>query len=347
MPRNSFSTRLLLVWLIPVVAQVCGVALGQNGDGQTQQQELVLANGVVGRDVSFASANPRNYEDIIQHREMPAVTLTAQLFMPRRKGRVPAVIIVPGSGGVSASMLIHANALTEVGIAVLLVDPFSGRGIHDTIAVQDQLSFAASTYDVLVATRTLERESDIDPARIGAMGYSRGGLAVLQAAVTPVAKAVLGPGKSLRAVLAGWPWCGMQFADPHTAPTAVRFALGDADTWVGPVQCQAYWTGMKVHNPSVTLRLFRNADHGFGYAMPVQEIPNAIKALNAPIAYYDDRGVLLDPWTGKPIPGADERTTMDLYRLFISRGARAGTRGDQMNEFVADFVAFFKAQLLR
>lgn len=312
-----------------------------------EAQTVTLANGVVGRPISFASANPRSYEDIIQRRPLQAVTLHAKLFMPRRKGRVPAVIIAPGSGGVSSSMVAHANALNEAGLAVLLIDPFGGRGVRDTIADQDQVSFAASTYDVFAAMRALEREADVDASRIGAMGYSRGGLAVLQAAVTPVASAVLGPGKALRAVLSGWPWCGAQFAEPRTAPTAVRFAVGDADVWTGPVQCQAYQGAMKAHNPEVSLRMFRNADHGFGYSLSPQEIPNAVKALNAPIIYFDARGVLQDPWTGKPLPGADERTVADLVRPFLSRGTRVGSRDGQMAEFMADFVAFFKAQLLR
>jgi dienelactone hydrolase len=199
------------------------------------ERVVTLNNGIVGRAVAFASANPRHYEDIVQKRDMPAVTLHAKLFVPRGVTKAPAVIIAPGSGGVNPWMLVHAKALTDSGIAVLLVDPFGGRGVRDTIAGQGQFSFAASTWDVFAAMRALEREADIDTTRLGAMGFSRGGISVLQAAVRPLAEAALGPGKALRAVVAGWPWCGFQFADPHTAPTAVRFAVADADNWVSPL----------------------------------------------------------------------------------------------------------------
>lgn len=299
------------------------------------------------RTVTFASATPRSYEDIVQRRAMPTVTLQARLFTPRQKGRVPAVIIVPGSGGVSDAMVVHANALVDAGIAVLLIDPFGGRGVHDTIAAQEQVPFAASTYDIFAAVRALEREPGVDATRIGAMGYSRGGLAVLQAAVTPVARAALGPDKALRAVLAGWPWCGAQFVEPRTAPTAVHFAVGDSDNWVGHAQCQVYQQAMKARNPAVSLRLFRNAYHGFGYGMTPQDVPHAVKALGAPILNFDDRGVLQDPWTGKPLPGADERAISDMLKPYLSRGARVGSRDGQMAEFTADAVGFFKAQLLR
>jgi dienelactone hydrolase len=142
-------------------------------------------------------------------------------------------------------LLVHARALTEAGIAVLLVDPFGGRGVRDTISAQDQFSFAASTCDVFAAMRALEGEGAIDAARLGAMGCSRGGVSVLQAAITPLVQAALGSGKALRAVLAGWPWCGYQFADPKTAPTVLRLVVADFDDWVSPLQCQGYAAAMK------------------------------------------------------------------------------------------------------
>ncbi|MFX8856598.1 prolyl oligopeptidase family serine peptidase, partial [Acinetobacter baumannii] len=62
------------------------------------------------------------------------------------------------------------------------MDPFFGRGIKDTIANQGQLTFAASAYDVLAAAKYLRARKDIDPARVGATGGSRGGTAVMMAA---------------------------------------------------------------------------------------------------------------------------------------------------------------------
>lgn len=358
MPVADFSIAMALVAAIFVnVFASANVCAQTTGSSQTsapasppafQDSTITLANGIVGRAVSFVSANPRTAEDIIQHREMPAVTLHAKLFFPHRAGRVPAVIIAPGSGGVSQSMVAHANALTEHGFAVMLIDPFGGRGIRDTIAAQGQLSWSASSYDVLAALRSLQQESGVDSARIGAMGYSRGGLAVLEATMTPLVDATLGPGKALRAALVGWPYCGRQFLEPRTAPTAVRFVLGDIDNWVGTAQCQAYFNGMKARNPAVSMRIFRNADHGFGYQSPqVREIPNAMKALNAPIVYFDERGTVLDPWSGEPLPGADDRTFDSSFQPFISRGVRAGTKDNQAAEFAADFLAFFDRELNR
>lgn len=311
-------------------------------------QAMALANGVAGRNISFASANPVNYEDIIAGKPLPAVTLQAKLYMPAGGGTAkrPAVIITPGSGGVAPPMLLHARALVDAGIAVLLVDPFGGRGVVNTIAAQDPFSFAASSYDIFAAMRALEREPGIDRERLGAMGYSRGGIAVLQAAVAPLAKAVLGPtAKPLRAVLGGWPWCGYQFAEPATAPTAVRLVSGDVDDYVSTPQCQGYASAMKARNPAVSMRVVRDGRHGFGYGAPLRELPTAIKALNAPAIYFDNRGVMQDIWSGQALPGADDRAVLRMAAPFVSRGAKVGAQPGQLDDFVADLVGYFSAQL--
>jgi dienelactone hydrolase len=310
------------------------------------QRFNTLSNGIEARQLSFASANPASYEDIIARRPLPPVTLEAKLYLPKSlTGKVPAVVITPGSGGVNPAMLEHARALTDAQIAVLLVDPFGGRGVRDTIAAQDQFSFAASTYDIFAAMRVLERELSIDTGRLGAMGYSRGGISVLQAAIAPLAQAALGGAKPLRAVLAGWPWCGYQFADPQTAPTAVRFVVADSDDYVSAPQCQGYAGAMRPRNADVSIRLVRDARHGFGYGGPLVELPRAIKALLAPALYFDAQGVLLDPWTQQAVPGADDAAILKMMSPFISRGVNVGSKDGQMKDFVADLVAYFSARL--
>lgn len=351
-PNSVLTHAVSMLALAGALALPSGVVRAQAASAATPapvpfaQRPMTLDNGVEGRNLSFASASPRNYEDILAGAAMPPVTLEAKLYLPRAAGKAPAVIITPGSGGVNPSMLLHARALTDAGIAVLLVDPFGGRGVKDTISAQDQFSFAASTYDVFAAMRALEQQPAIDAGRLGAMGYSRGGIAVIQASITPLVQAALGPAKALRAVVAGWPWCGYQFVDARTAPTALFLALGDIDNWVSPVQCQVYFAAMKPLNPKVSLKFFRNADHGFGYASPMREIPNAIKALNAPVVYFDAQGRFIDIWTQAPQPGLDDTAILQLATPFATRGVRLGTKEGQTAEFIADLTAFFKDHLL-
>jgi dienelactone hydrolase len=307
-------------------------------------QNAVLANGIAGKIVKFESRNPKNFEDIVAKAQAPAVTLDALLFVPTGPAPRAAVIVVPGSGGVQESHLLQANALTSAGVVTLLVDPFTGRGVTDTIADQSAFSFAASAYDVLAAAQYLA-EQGLDTARIGAVGYSRGGIAVLMAASRQLAPVVLGEGKALGAVLGGWPWCGFQFENARTAPTAVRFALADRDNWVSPVQCQGWAAAMRGSNPNVSVRLFENADHSFGYNMPMREIPNAITAYNAPILYLDDQGRYLDLYSGAALAGKSDRDILMVAAPWVGRGVRLGTKPGQTDAFMADMVDFFRKTL--
>jgi dienelactone hydrolase len=346
---NSYLRRDLMRAAIAALALILPPAIAAGAEQQSlfAEDRVVLANGVAGKTVHIDSGNPKSYEEVVAKGEFPSVRLNAKLFLPDGNAQHPVVIIAPGSSGVRNSAIDHATALTTAGIAVLVVDPFGPRSVTSTVADQGQFSFAASSYDVLAAAKYLATLPEIDGAHIGALGYSRGGTAVLQAAVSPLANAVLGEGVSLRAVAAAWPWCGYQFERPDTRPTAIRFFVGDLDNWVSPIQCQGYAALMQDKNPDVSIRVFRNAVHGFGNGQPLREEPDAMTALNAPITYINARGEILDPYTGSPLPGVDPRALAKRTAPFLSRGARVGSQDDQAQQFVADMVGFFKWQLAR
>jgi dienelactone hydrolase len=306
------------------------------------ERQIVLANGVTGTATKVPSARPFTYEDIIAGRTGQAVTLDAKLFLPAGSPRFPAVVIVPGSGGVNAQQIKHAQYLTSAGIGALLLDPFGGRGIRDTIADQGQMTFAESAYDVLAAAKVLAAMAEIEPSRIGAIGYSRGGHAVAMAAMAPVASAVLGQGGHLAAVVPAYPWCGYQFLKPQSGLTAVRFLVGANDDWVSPIQCQAQAAAMMQGSERVSIRLFAGAVHGFDQeGRPVQTLPDAVKALDAPIAYMDEKGVFWDAYVDQKVPGANDLYWQRAAAPFIGRGAKVGSSGDQPQQFSADMVQFF------
>ena len=170
------------------------------------------------RNIDIPSASPVNYHQVISKpAAMPPVTIDGKLFLPRRSaaGKLPLVMIVPGSLGVAPSHVAHAEALTRAGFATFVLDSFGARGVTSTVANQTQFSFAASAYDVLAAWKVLAGLPEIDASRIGAQGHSRGGSAVLTAATRRFADAVIGPGSGLKGVLAAYPWSGHQFQRPR------------------------------------------------------------------------------------------------------------------------------------
>jgi dienelactone hydrolase len=317
-----------------------------------RDRSVTFANGSVGSNVDIPSANPRNYfQAISRPAEMEAVAIDGKLFRPADAGgrRLPLVIVVPGSLGVSGSHLAHAETLTRVGIAAFVLDPFGARGIGSTVANQTQYSFAASAYDVLAAWKVLSTRSDIDPGRIGAQGHSRGGSAVLTAAARRFADPAIGGGRGLRAVLAAYPWSGHQFLDAGVGATEVRVLMGDRDDWCSPMQVQGHVQAMRLAGATATLRLFAGAAHSFDRDnTPLQRIEGASVSPAAPTMYIADDGAFIHPLESTPRPDLVDRDLM-VYGLkagYGRKGAHIGGSGDHAALFREDMIAFWRRTLL-
>jgi dienelactone hydrolase len=241
-----------------------------------RDRSITLVNGSVGENIEIASASPRNYHQALSRpADMARIAIDGKLFLPpgRARERLPLVIIVPGSLGVAASHLAHAETITSAGIAAFVLDSFGARGIGSTVGDQTQFSFAASAYDVLAAWQAVGSRAEIDASRIAAQGHSRGGSAVLTAATRRFADRVTGEGRGLHSVLAAYPWSGHQFLDPGVGETEIRILMGDRDDWCSPMQVQGHVQAIRLAGGSVTLRLFAGAGHGFDRARSPRRRP--------------------------------------------------------------------------
>ena len=210
----------------------------------------------------------------------------AKLFLPTgASGRRSLVIIVPGSLGVAPVHVTHAETLTGAGIAAFVLDPFGARGVTSTVTNQTQYSFAASAYDVLAAWQVLAQQPEIDPARIGAQGHSRGGAAVLTAATRRFADAVLGrgrgPGRGARRVSVEW--------SPVPRPERRHHEDPRADGRSRRVVLAATGTGTPAGDAlaggQVSLRIFSGAAHSFDRGTAVVRIDDAAISPGAPTTY--------------------------------------------------------------
>jgi len=140
----------------------------------------------------------------------PGVTLAGTLTLPQGKGPFPAVVMITGSGAQDRdeTILGHkpfaviADRLTRDGIAVLRVDD---RGFAKSTG-----NFAAATdddfaVDTAAQVAFLRKRADVDPAKIGLIGHSEGGLVAPKVAAKDPKLAFIvlmaGPGVPLSEVL--------------------------------------------------------------------------------------------------------------------------------------------------
>jgi dienelactone hydrolase len=314
-----------------------------------RDQTIVFVNGITGRTIEFETANPLNFHQALTPLAAPEKTvIDGKLFLPpNARGRLPAVIVVPGSLGVAVSHLAHAETITNLGAAAFVIDPFGARGVTSTVANQAQYSFAASAYDVLAAFKALAALSEIDPSRVGAQGHSRGGSAVLTAAMVRFAAPILGRHLRLKAVYAAYPWSGQQFLDPDVGSTRVRAVIGERDNWCSPQQVQGHINAIRLRGGDASFRLFADAAHSFDRETPIEQLPDAATALGAPTIYIADDGAMIHPLTGERDSALTDRDLM-LYAMqsgFGAKGATIGSKGDQPAQFRADMTAYWRESL--
>ncbi len=114
-----------------------------------------------------------------------AVSLPAERCEPvGGNGPRPAVLVLNGCGGYEADAGITTTItqrLAEVGVIALRLDYLAARPAPPSTYC-DAVVTAAAAPDLLralgAATASLRTDPTVDPARIGAVGYSLGGLAV-------------------------------------------------------------------------------------------------------------------------------------------------------------------------
>lgn len=157
-----------------------------------------------------------------------AGTFYGQLYVPPGSGRRPALIAFGGSEGGISGGVDSAGELLPMGYAVLAIAYFGAPGLPQNLD-----SIPLEYFDGVLAW--LKQQPDVDPARLGVMGASRGGeLALILAARYPELKAVVadvpsgyawgrtaatdGPAWTSGGQPVPWiPWHG-RMADPVTEP---------------------------------------------------------------------------------------------------------------------------------
>jgi len=319
-----------------------------------RDQEIVFRHGGKGQNLDIPSANPLNYFDVISNAaNLPKLTIGGKLFLPptdkrRRGGKLPLVMVVPGSLGVAPSHLAHAETLVDDGFAAFVLDSFGARDVTSTVANQTQFSFASSAYDVLAAWKVLASLPQIDANRIGAQGHSRGGSAVITAAARRFAGAVLGEGAGLKAVLAAYPWSGHQFLDPRVGETEIRVVMGDADEWCSPMQVQGHCQAIRLAGGKVAMRLIGGAQHSFDRGTDIVDVAEASVSPAAPTVYLDDNGAFIHPLRDVADNQLTDRDLM-VYALkagYGRKGAKIGSRAGESELFRTDMLAFWQRTLV-
>src|SRR5258708_11284067 len=241
--------------------------------------------------------------------------------------RLPAVVLVHGSGGVGFNSGMWAGDLNKAGFATFVTDSFTGRGITNTITDQSQLSSYTMMNDAFAALAVLAKHPRIDPNKIAVMGFSKGAVPSLYDSMNRFQNAYAREGASFAAYIGFYTPCNTALIDDEkVSAKPIRLYHGVADDWVPVGPCRDYVARLKKAGANIDLVEYPAATHAFDNQM-IQGTMQLPQALTGRKCHFDEkqRGVVINNDTGQPATANDsciERGATIAYNAEATAAAR-------------------------
>lgn len=258
---------------------------------------------------SFQSATPTNKQFLTGEANVKPALLSAELRIPKPgSAKLPAIVLIHDSGVISSSHDRWAQALNAIGVAVLVVDSFTGRGIVRTIDDQSLLDPGAMMIDAYRALALLAQHQRIDSSRIAVIGFSKGAMAAVYSSNQRF-RTLYGPANLEFAAHIGlYTPCYVTYSDdPRVTGKPIRLFHGVADDFLSIVPCRAYVERLKRVGANVSLTEYAGAHHLYDDARFVSplRLPFAPTPRNC-LVHEGDNGQLLNSKTGQPFDPAGD-----------------------------------------
>jgi len=192
------------------------------------------------------------------------VTMAGELRIAQGIGKLPAVVLMHGSGGVSPTMEAWTRQLNAMGISTFVIDGFSGRGLTSVNQDQAKLGRLNFILDIYGALEILSKHPRIDPERIVLMGFSRGGQGTLYASVKRFNDLWNKSGAQFAAYIPFYPDCATAYAgDTDVVDRPIRIFHGTPDDYNPVATCKAFVARLQEAKRDVTLTEYPDSQHGF------------------------------------------------------------------------------------
>jgi dienelactone hydrolase len=274
-------------------------------------------------------------------------TLVGYAFAPQAApagAKLPAVVIVHGSGGVrDAREGFWGRSLAAFGMVALAIDSFTPRGVKSTVDDQSRVPTAQMVRDAFGALDYLVKQPFVDPERVALMGMSKGGSVALLAAD----RRTRAGERMFAAHVPLYPGCTVQYRSPQVA-APILMLIGEADDYTGVKTCADYAARIRAAGGSVQLKTYPGVHHAFDGDTSSEEEIRLPKAQNYRdcVVYNEDDGRTVYGRTGELLD-TPQKALEVLRRDCIRLGATVAANARAKQQALEDVKGFLKATLIR
>ena len=323
-----------------IVLVLCAALDARAADDKTTSANLADGRSGV---IRFESLTPSGYFQLARKETTRTSVIAGTLTLPADPaGRGPAMIISHGSGGIQESReLWWADQFARVGIAAFVVDSFGPRNVAQTATDQSQLSTAVNVADALVALKLLATHPRIDPARIGVLGFSKGGQVALYTELEPFRQAIIADDTRFALHVAVYPYCSDWYMSERITRAPMLLLLGGQDDYTPAGPCREHAAWFKSKGAETTVIVYPNAYHDFDSSRRPVFVRDLVTGKNC------DGAIDLDRFTVTIRPtGEDITSRASAYlRNCLTRGATIGGDDEARRRAPEDVKGFVKRVL--
>jgi dienelactone hydrolase len=299
-----------------------------------------LKSATQGR-IDFASFTPKTMFDLARERRQnwTGQRIWGDLSLPRSAdAKVPAIVLMHGSGGVEPSMAQWVDAFNEIGVATFVVSVFEPRGVKRTAENQALVPYSADLMDAFQALMLLARHPRIDSSRVGVMGFSRGGGVAFQSAIEPFRQAVVKSDLKFALHIPMYAGCNQVYWSPRITKAPMLNLVGAEDDYTTAEPCEQLAKRYAEAGASVRTIKYAGAGHSWDGMYPVVFLPNATSGAPCGVLRWD-----IEPWkitaerTGEIV---DPARLTEFFGGCVKRGVHAGRNEPAFRQSRKDAQAF-------
>jgi dienelactone hydrolase len=286
--------------------------------------------------IPFESMTLSDAQFLVGEKGIP-ISIAGVLQFPRGKAaKVPAVIVLHGSGGMNAGYELWSRQLNQIGVATFLVDSFSARGLSNVNASQASLGRLNELMDGYRALDLLSKHPRIDPSRIALLGFSRGGQSTLYAGLSRFNALWNKSGVEFAAYIPFYPDCSTSYIDDTKRSSKATLVIGGTPDDYNPVsRCKEYAQRLKDSGVDLPILELPNAQHGFdslAWDTTPMVVPNGQSTRNCHIVEKEP-GSLVNTDTDQPFSYQDQCVQLNPHVAYDPEAA--GTARKAVTELLS------------